>query len=120
VNADRTEPYDLGDGYGHMALVVDDLDADLKRLRTPGIEPQRETFAPGDGLSTESGSSSIPTATVLGRRPRGRRCPGLEPSSASGCVIDEAEIIYWGRMPCLPGLRAHASGANPPVSQPHP
>ena len=28
VNFDRNEPYDLGDGYGHIAVVVDDLDAD--------------------------------------------------------------------------------------------
>ena len=27
VNFDRKQPYDLGDGYGHIAVVVDDLDA---------------------------------------------------------------------------------------------
>ena len=27
VNVGRDEPYDLGDGYNHMALVVDDLDS---------------------------------------------------------------------------------------------
>jgi lactoylglutathione lyase len=47
VNADRDEPYDLGDGYGHMALVVDDLDATLQRLGTAGILPEREPYAPG-------------------------------------------------------------------------
>ncbi len=26
VNAGRTEPYELGDGYGHLAVVVDDLE----------------------------------------------------------------------------------------------
>jgi lactoylglutathione lyase len=47
VNADRDEPYALGDGYGHMALVVDDLDATLQRLATAGILPEREPYAPG-------------------------------------------------------------------------
>ena len=27
VNKDRETPYDLGDGYGHIAFVVDDLEA---------------------------------------------------------------------------------------------
>jgi lactoylglutathione lyase len=47
VNSGRTEPYDLGEGYGHMALVVDDLDAELARLRSAGIEPERPPYAPG-------------------------------------------------------------------------
>ena len=32
VNKGRTEPYDLGDGYGHIAFVVEDLDAAHARL----------------------------------------------------------------------------------------
>jgi lactoylglutathione lyase len=39
VNVGRDEPYDLGDGYNHMALVVDDLDRLLDRLSQNGIEP---------------------------------------------------------------------------------
>src|SRR5919199_3445815 len=31
-NKDREEPYDIGSGYGHIALTVDDLDATLDRL----------------------------------------------------------------------------------------
>ena len=31
VNIGREEPYDLGDGYNHIALTVDDLDALLGR-----------------------------------------------------------------------------------------
>jgi lactoylglutathione lyase len=34
VNAGRSEPYALGDGYGHLALVVDDLAAEHGRLST--------------------------------------------------------------------------------------
>ena len=32
VNIGREEPYDLGDGYNHIALTVDDLDALLAEL----------------------------------------------------------------------------------------
>ncbi|MEO9337772.1 VOC family protein [Mesorhizobium sp. SB112] len=37
VNKDRVEPYQLGDGYGHMAVSVDDLDAEHKRLTAAGL-----------------------------------------------------------------------------------
>lgn len=47
VNVGRTEPYDLGDGYNHMALVVDDLDALLARLAAAGVEPEKPPYAPG-------------------------------------------------------------------------
>jgi lactoylglutathione lyase len=47
VNVGREEPYDLGDGYNHMALVVDDLDALLSRLSQNGIEPEKPPYAPG-------------------------------------------------------------------------
>lgn len=36
VNHGRTEPYALGDGYGHLAVVVEDLDAAHSRIRTMG------------------------------------------------------------------------------------
>ena len=32
VNFDRKEPYALGDGYGHLAVVVDDVDAEHARF----------------------------------------------------------------------------------------
>ena len=32
VNFDRTEPYALGDGYGHLAVVVDDVAAEHARF----------------------------------------------------------------------------------------
>lgn len=40
VNFDRTEPYALGDGYGHLAVVVDDVDAEHARF-------EREKLATG-------------------------------------------------------------------------
>ncbi|MCX6387522.1 MAG: VOC family protein [Solirubrobacterales bacterium] len=48
-NHDRTEPYDIGDGFGHIALAVDDLDATLERLSGLGIEPEREPYTIREG-----------------------------------------------------------------------
>jgi lactoylglutathione lyase len=49
VNRGRDEPYDLGSGYGHIALTVDDLDATLENLRSDGIEPEREPYTVREG-----------------------------------------------------------------------
>lgn len=47
VNVGREEPYDLGEGYNHMALTVPDLDALLAELAEAGIEPEKAPYAPG-------------------------------------------------------------------------
>lgn len=47
VNVGREEPYELGDGYNHVALSVDDLDGLLARLAAAGIEPEKAPYAPG-------------------------------------------------------------------------
>lgn len=48
VNKDRTEPYDLGDGYGHVAFSVDDVDAEHARMTEAGFAPRKLVdFAPG-------------------------------------------------------------------------
>ena len=47
VNVGQEEPYDLGSGYGHVALTVDDLDAMLARLAEQGIQPEKPPYAPG-------------------------------------------------------------------------
>ena len=39
VNHGRTKPYDHGDGYGHLAVVVDDLAAEHVRLAKEGFVP---------------------------------------------------------------------------------
>jgi lactoylglutathione lyase len=39
VNHGRTEPYQLGDGYGHLAFVVEDLDTEHQRLESLGFAP---------------------------------------------------------------------------------
>jgi lactoylglutathione lyase len=51
VNKGRTEPYALGDGYGHLALSVDDLDAEHARLTAAGLSPRKLVdFRNGDRL----------------------------------------------------------------------
>jgi lactoylglutathione lyase len=39
VNHGRTEPYALGDGYGHIAVAVEDLDAEHARLLGENVAP---------------------------------------------------------------------------------
>ena len=39
INKGRSEPYALGDGYGHIALAVADLDAEHARLEGLGLKP---------------------------------------------------------------------------------
>jgi lactoylglutathione lyase len=39
INHGRVEPYNLGDGYGHIAVAVDDLDAEHARMREAGFSP---------------------------------------------------------------------------------
>jgi lactoylglutathione lyase len=41
VNKGRTEPYALGDGYGHIAVVVGDLDAEHARFEAAGFNPRK-------------------------------------------------------------------------------
>jgi lactoylglutathione lyase len=44
--------YELGTGYGHIALTVDDLDATLGRLQDEhGIEPERPPYTAREGGS---------------------------------------------------------------------
>jgi lactoylglutathione lyase len=47
VNRDRAEPYDLGDGYNHLAVAVEDLDATLAALAREGVEPEKPPYSPG-------------------------------------------------------------------------
>lgn len=39
LNKDRSEPYALGDGYGHVAFCVEDLDGEHARCKGLGLEP---------------------------------------------------------------------------------
>jgi lactoylglutathione lyase len=40
VNKGRSEPYQLGNGYGHMAVVVENLDAEHTRMASAGLAPK--------------------------------------------------------------------------------
>ena len=50
-NIGRTEPYEIGTGYGHIAITADDLDATLTRLAEQGIEPERPPYSVREGGS---------------------------------------------------------------------
>jgi lactoylglutathione lyase len=47
------DSYDLGNGYNHMAIAVDDIDATLASLAKHGIEPEKPPYRPG-GRTTGS------------------------------------------------------------------
>jgi len=49
VNKGRTEAYNLGDGYGHIALSVDDLDAEHVRFTELGFNPGKLVSLERDG-----------------------------------------------------------------------
>jgi len=47
INKDQNEPYDLGNGYGHIAVSVSDLDAEHARFEAAGLNPRKIVdFAP--------------------------------------------------------------------------
>lgn len=51
INKDREAAYDLGDGYGHMAVVVEDLEAEHARFQEAGLNPRKLVeFAPDGEL----------------------------------------------------------------------
>jgi len=49
VNKDRSTPYELGDGYGHIAICVDDLDAEHARFEAAGLNPRKLVDFKRDG-----------------------------------------------------------------------
>ena len=49
INKGPTEPYALGDGYGHVAFVVDDLDAEHARFEAAGLAPRKIVELNRDG-----------------------------------------------------------------------
>jgi len=40
VNKERNEPYSLGDGYGHLAVAVDDIESEHRRFSAAGFNPR--------------------------------------------------------------------------------
>jgi lactoylglutathione lyase len=43
--------YELGTGYGHIALTIDDMEATLARLAEQGIQPERPPYRIREGGS---------------------------------------------------------------------
>jgi lactoylglutathione lyase len=41
--------YEVGTGYGHIAVTVDDMDETLTRLKEQGIEPERPPYQIREG-----------------------------------------------------------------------
>lgn len=51
VNKGQADPYELGNGYGHLAVSVDDLDAEHARFEAEGLKPRKVVaFAPSGTL----------------------------------------------------------------------
>lgn len=40
VNKDQSEPYELGTGYGHFAVCVDDIEAEYDKVKALGYAPK--------------------------------------------------------------------------------
>ena len=51
INDGRTEPYEQGEAYGHIALTLADMDAELAALAEKGIRPEREPYSAYPGGS---------------------------------------------------------------------
>ena len=45
------DSYELGTGYGHIAITADDLDGTLERLGAQGIEPEKPPYSVREGGS---------------------------------------------------------------------
>ena len=59
VNRGRDEPYDIGDGYNHMALVVEDLDALLAQAQRPGHRAREAAVLPRRPRPRSAASASL-------------------------------------------------------------
>ena len=51
VNDGRTEPYEQGEAYGHIALTLADMDAELAELAERGIRPEKPPYSSRPGGS---------------------------------------------------------------------
>ena len=50
-NIGHSEPYEIGTGYGHIAITTADLDGTLENLKEQGIEPERPPYTVREGGS---------------------------------------------------------------------
>lgn len=70
ANKGRSEPYDHGDAYGHVAVVVDDLDAEHARFQRAGLNPK-------DIKQLENGGEKLARFFFV-EDPDGYKCEVLE------------------------------------------
>ena len=49
INKDQTEPYQLGNGYGHIAVSVDNIEAEHARFEKEGLNPRKLVEFERDG-----------------------------------------------------------------------
>ena len=49
VNAGQEEPYNLGNGYGHLAVLVDDVEVEYRRFTDLGLTVGKLVDMPHDG-----------------------------------------------------------------------
>jgi hypothetical protein len=70
VNVGRDEPYDLGEGYNHMALVAEDLDALLGGLAEHGVRTREAAVCAGRPLGVPHllGRRATPSPRVTSPR----------------------------------------------------
>ena len=69
-------PYDVGTGYGHIAITTQDLDGALERLAAQGIEPERPPYTVSEGgsrPSTRSRTAGSTSSAASSRATRRRR-----------------------------------------------
>jgi lactoylglutathione lyase len=45
------DSYEIGTGYGHIAITAEDLDGTLDRLKAQGIEPEKPPYSVREGGS---------------------------------------------------------------------
>jgi lactoylglutathione lyase len=48
-NIGRDEPYEIGTGYGHIAITTPDMDSSLAKLADQGIEPEKPPYSIREG-----------------------------------------------------------------------
>ena len=49
INKDQTEPYQLGTGYGHFAVSVDNIEVEHARFKKEGLNPRKLVEFEKDG-----------------------------------------------------------------------
>ena len=81
------DSYELGTGYNHIALTVDDIDGTLERLAEQGIEPEKPPYRVREGGSL----------IAFVRDPDGYRIELIEKNVASLCGESDSRSSTAGR-----------------------